>query len=195
VNPTRRSRHVCCVQNEHKFSTFKEFKDAVFMPLMLAFKKHAISKGVAKDKDDIKEKGQRMATLGLKWIQENFKDIEFYSLESTVVDGSDFGEEFKDDSYSANFVSAGPATVMQHLPSSCHCASPSIRHVAASSTFIPLSSCSAASRLRLPAGVPVLRGRRQALLLLLPRPLQRGQVLSARPAPPLVLRPLRSTRC
>ncbi len=91
------------IENEHKFGTFKEFKDAAFMPLMLAFKKVGISKGVASSKDDIKEKGQRMATLGLKWIQDRFKDLEFYSLESTVVDGSDFGDEFKDDTFSANF--------------------------------------------------------------------------------------------
>jgi Translationally controlled tumour protein len=90
------------IENQHNFSSFKEFKDAMFMPLMLAFKKHAISKGLCKDKDEIKEKGQRMAGSALKWIQTNFKDIEFYSLESTVVDGSDFGDEFKDDTYSAN---------------------------------------------------------------------------------------------
>lgn len=90
------------IENQHNFSSFKEFKDAVFMPLMLAYKKHAISKGVAKDKDEIKEKGTRMANLGLKWIQSNFKDLEFYSLESTVVDGETFGDSFKDDTYSAN---------------------------------------------------------------------------------------------
>ena len=73
------------------------------MPLMLAYKKHAVSKGLCKDKDEIKEKGQRMATGGLNWIKEHFADIEFYSVETTAVDGSEFGDEFKDDTYSANF--------------------------------------------------------------------------------------------
>lgn len=76
------------IENEHKFSSFKEFKDAIFMPLMLAFKKHAVSKGLCKDKDEIKAKGTAMATVGLKWIQDNFKDIEFYSVESTVIGAS-----------------------------------------------------------------------------------------------------------
>ena len=44
-----------------------------------------------------------MATLGLTWIKEHFADIEFYSLETTAIDGSNFGDEFKDDTYSANF--------------------------------------------------------------------------------------------
>jgi hypothetical protein len=44
-----------------------------------------------------------MATLGLTWIKDHFADIEFYSLETTAIDGSNFGDEFKDDTYSANF--------------------------------------------------------------------------------------------
>ena len=73
------------------------------MPLMLGYKKHAVSKGLCKDKDEIKEKGQRMATGGLTWIKDHFADIEFYSVETTAIDGSEFGDEFKDDTYSANF--------------------------------------------------------------------------------------------
>lgn len=91
------------IENQHHFGSFTEFKDAALMPLLLAFKKHGIEKGVAKDKDDIKEKGMRIATHAFKWIKDNFKDLEFYSLETTVVDGSDIGDKFKDDQYSVNF--------------------------------------------------------------------------------------------
>ena len=90
-------------QNETKLGSFKEFKDFLFMPLMLAYKKHAITTKLCKDKDEIKEKGQRMATAGLNWVKDHFSDIEFYSVETTAIDGSKFGDEFKDDAYSANF--------------------------------------------------------------------------------------------
>ena len=101
--PPHRALRLPLPQTEHKFSSFKEFRDAFFMPLMLGYKKHAVGTKLAKDKDEIKEKGQRMATLGLNWVKEHFSDIEFYSLETTAVDGSNFGDEFKDDTYSANF--------------------------------------------------------------------------------------------
>lgn len=52
------------IENQHTFSSFKEFKEAMFMPLMLAFKKHAVSKGLCRDKDEIKAKGTAMATEG-----------------------------------------------------------------------------------------------------------------------------------
>ena len=92
------------IENEHKFATIKEFKDYAFMPLLLAFKKHGVAKGIAKDKDDLKAKGQLVATAAFKWVQEHFKDIEFYSLETTSITGSDFGDEFKDDTYAPNYV-------------------------------------------------------------------------------------------
>jgi len=90
------------IENEHRFASFKEFRDAALMPVMLAFKKLAITKGAAKDKDDLKEKGTRMATAGFKWVQTNFSSIQFFSLESTVVDGESAGGP-AEDTYSASF--------------------------------------------------------------------------------------------
>jgi hypothetical protein len=79
------------IENEHSFDSFKQFKDTALMPMLLGFKKLAIAKGLAKDKDEIKDKGLRMATNGFKFIQTNFDTIQFFSTESVVIDGSEVG--------------------------------------------------------------------------------------------------------
>jgi len=79
------------IENEHSFSTFKEFKDIALMPALMAFKKLAIAKGLATDKDDVKAKGMRIAGPGFKWLQANFKSIQFFSVEVPTLSGSDHG--------------------------------------------------------------------------------------------------------
>lgn len=59
-------------------------------------------KGVAKDAADMKEKGKRMAGVVMKWIKAHFDELQFYSLETYMQDGADYGDKHKDIQFAVN---------------------------------------------------------------------------------------------
>ena len=72
------------------------------MPFLVTFQKLAVDKKVAKDAADMKEKGKRMANNAGKWIKAHFDEIQFFTVESYIVDGSEVDEKFKDITFTAN---------------------------------------------------------------------------------------------
>ena len=89
-------------QNEVKFSGFAEFKKVYFMPFLVTFQKLAVEKGVCKDEAEMKVKGKRMAGALMKWIKTNFDELQFYSLETYMLDGADTDAKYKDIQFAVN---------------------------------------------------------------------------------------------
>lgn len=90
------------IENEVKFASFAAFKKDYFTPFLVTFQKLAVDKKVAKDDKDMKDKGKRMANVAGKWIKAHFDEIQFYTVESYYVDGSEVDDKFKDLSFAAN---------------------------------------------------------------------------------------------
>lgn len=72
------------------------------MPFLVTFQKLAVEKGAAKDANDMKEKGKRMAGPLMKWIKAHFDELQFYSLETYMMDGADLDDKYKDVQFAAN---------------------------------------------------------------------------------------------
>jgi hypothetical protein len=82
------------IENEQTYSSFADFKKNYFMPFLVTFQKLAVKKGVCKDDAEMKAKGKKIANNGMKWIKANFENLQFFGLETQVVDGSEVGAEF-----------------------------------------------------------------------------------------------------
>ena len=82
------------IENEQSYPNFKDFQKNMLMPFLVTFQKLAVLKGVCKDEAEMKVKGKVMAGGGMKWLKENFDSIQFFGLETQVVDGSEVDAKF-----------------------------------------------------------------------------------------------------
>ena len=82
------------IENEQSYPNFKDFQKNMLMPFLVTFQKLAVLKGVCKDEAEMKAKGKIMAGGGMKWLKENFDSIQFFGLETQVVDGSEVDAKF-----------------------------------------------------------------------------------------------------
>jgi hypothetical protein len=90
------------IENEQSYSGFADFKKQYFMPFLVTFQKLAVKKGVVKDDAEMKAKGKKMAGGGMKWIKANYDNLQFFGLETQVVDGSEVADEFSDQTFVPN---------------------------------------------------------------------------------------------
>ena len=90
------------IENEVKFASFASFKKEYFTPFLITFQKLAVDRKVATDDKDMKDKGKRMNGAVSKWIKAHWDELQFYTVESYYVDGSEVDEKFKDLSFAAN---------------------------------------------------------------------------------------------
>lgn len=90
------------IENEVTFTGFNQWKKDAFSPLLVAFQKLAVKKGLAKDEEEMKSKGKRLAGAVGAWVKENFDSLQFYSVESWVVDGEEIDESLKGTTVAAN---------------------------------------------------------------------------------------------
>jgi hypothetical protein len=82
------------IENEQNYSGFADFKKNYLMPFLVTFQKLSVKKGVCKDDAEMKAKGKKMANNGMKWLKANYDNLQFFGLETQVVDGSEVGAEF-----------------------------------------------------------------------------------------------------
>ena len=71
------------------------------MPFLVTFQKLAVEKGVCKDEAEMKAKGKRMAGPLMKWIKTYFDELQFYSLETYMMDGNDVDAKYKEHQFAA----------------------------------------------------------------------------------------------
>ena len=90
------------LQNEVTFSSFASWNKDWFMPFLVTFQKLAVTKGCAKDEADMKVKGRKMATNVKKWVKAHWDELQFYSLESYIMDGADIDAKYENMQFACN---------------------------------------------------------------------------------------------
>jgi hypothetical protein len=90
------------IENEQSYSGFADFKKNYLMPFLVTFQKLSVKKGICKDDGEMKAKGKKMANGGMKWLKANYDNIQFFGLETQVVDGSEIAAEYDGQTFVPN---------------------------------------------------------------------------------------------
>ncbi len=72
------------------------------MPFLVTFQKLAVTKGCAKDDADMKAKGKKIAANVKKWVKAHYDELQFFSVESYMVDGAELDAKFEGTTFACN---------------------------------------------------------------------------------------------